>query len=119
VIEIMERDGLVERSDALANRWQDDMRAAFGSHPIVGEIRGRGFWQAIDFTADRSTKAVFEDDTVKEIVRRTRQQGVLVSPIGTAIEIAPPLISSEGDLRQCTAALAKAIDEVARERGLA
>ena len=95
------------------------MRTAFGSHPIVGEIRGRGFWQAIDFTADKSTKAAFQDDTVKEIARRTRQHGVLVSPIGTAIEMAPPLISSEADLRQCSSALAKAIDEVARERGLA
>jgi putrescine---pyruvate transaminase len=119
VIEIMERDGLVERSDTLARSWQDDMRATFGSHPIVGDIRGRGFWQAIDFTADKSTKAAFQDDTVKEIARRTRQHGVLVSPIGTAIEIAPPLVSSEIDLRQCTSALAKAIDEVARERGLA
>jgi putrescine aminotransferase len=118
VIEIMERDGLVERSDTLARRWQDDMRSTFGNHPIVGDIRGRGFWQAIDFTADKSTKAAFEDDTVKEIARRTRQHGVLVSPIGTAIEIAPPLVSSEADLRQCTTVLAKAIDDVAREHGL-
>ena len=119
VIEIMERDGLVERSDALARAWQDEMRATFGSHPIVGEIRGRGFWQAVDFTADKTTRTAFQDDTVKEIARRTRQHGVLVSPIGTAIEIAPPLVSNEADLRQCTNALAKAIDEVARERGLA
>ncbi len=119
VIEIMERDGLVERSAALAKTWQNDMRAAIGDHPVVGDIRGRGFWQAIDFTSDKSTKAAFQDDTVKEIARRTRQHGVLVSPIGTAIEIAPPLTSSEADLQQCTAALARAIDEVARERGLA
>jgi putrescine aminotransferase len=118
VIEIMERDRLVERSDALAGDWQDDMKATFGNHPIVGDIRGRGFWQAIDFTADKSTKAVFQDDTVKQIARRTREHGVLVSPIGTAIELAPPLISTEADLRQCTETLAKAIDEVARERSL-
>jgi putrescine---pyruvate transaminase len=119
VIEIMERDGLVERSDALARCWQEEMKAAFGNHPIVADIRGRGFWQAVDFTADKSTRAAFQDDTVKQIARRTRQHGVVVTPIGTAIEIAPPLISTEDDLRQCTAALAKAIDEIARERGLA
>jgi putrescine---pyruvate transaminase len=119
VIEIMERDGLVERSNALAKDWQDGMKEAFGDHPIVGDIRGRGFWQAVDFTSDKATRAVFQDDTVRQIARRTRQHGVLISPIGTAVEIAPPLISTEAELRRCTSALASAINEVARERALA
>ncbi len=119
VIEIMERDDLVERSDRLGAAWQADMKKAFGDHPIVGDIRGRGFWQAVDFTADKATRAAFTDDTVAAIGRRARELGVIVGPIGTAIEIAPPLVATEADLDECTAALGRAITEVARDRGFA
>lgn len=117
VIEIMERERLVENSDALALEWQQAMKDAFGDHPIVGDIRGRGFWQAIDFTADKASRAAFTDDTVVAIARRARELGVIVSPIGTAIEIAPALIATREDLAECTRAIAQAIVDVARQRG--
>jgi putrescine aminotransferase len=44
--------------------------------------------------------------------------GVIVGPIGTALEIAPPLIATRDDLARCTAVLGQAISDVARARGL-
>ena len=32
----------------------------FGNHPHVGDIRGRGLFQAIELVADRATKAPFD-----------------------------------------------------------
>ncbi len=75
-------------------------------------------WHAVDFTADRTTKAPFTDDTVVAIVQRMYQMGVIASPIGTALELAPPLISSSADLAQAADVTARAITEVARERHL-
>lgn len=118
VIEIMQRDKLVERSAELGAEWQQAMKDTFGSHPIVGDIRGRGFWQAVDFTSDKSTRAAFTDDTVVAIAMRARELGVIVGPIGTAIEIAPPFIATREDLAHCTAVLGQAISDVARARGL-
>ena len=118
VIEIMEREKLVENSDVLGREWQQGMKDAFGDHPIVGDIRGRGFWQAVDFTADKASRAAFTDDTVVAIARRARELGVIVGPIGTAIEIAPALIATRDDLALCTRLLRQAISEVALERGL-
>ena len=79
---------------------------------------GKGFWQAIDFTSDRKSRAAFTDDTVAEIVRRVRGSGVIVGAIGTAIEIAPPYISSQEELDRCTDAVFRAIVDVSRERDL-
>ncbi|MCP8897449.1 aminotransferase class III-fold pyridoxal phosphate-dependent enzyme [Shinella daejeonensis] len=118
VIEIKRRDGLIERSSRLAETWQAEMSAAFGEHPAVGQIRGRGFWQAIDFTTDRETHAAPDTRMVMEIADRVRELGVIVSPIGTAIEIAPALIATETDLAQCTDALAQAIREVTPRYGI-
>jgi len=71
-----------------------------------------------DFTADKQTKAVFTDDTVKAVERRTRELGVLVSANGTAIEMAPPLVARREELDRLASALEQAIRDVARARGL-
>ena len=63
-------------------------------------------WLAVDLTRDKATRAPLEDDTVKAVVQRMHDYGVIVSPIGTSFEMAPPLITSRGDL-----------DEVVKERG--
>jgi putrescine---pyruvate transaminase len=94
------------------------LRQAVGAHPIVGDVRGVGMWHAIDFTADRATKAPFEDDTVAAIVRRMYRHGVIASPIGTALEMAPPLIATRAELDVAVEVAARSIDEIARERHL-
>ena len=81
--------------------------------PGVGEVRGRGFWQAIDFTSDKATHANPDLRMVLDIEGRCRELGVIVGPIGTAIELAPSLIATTEQLQQCTSALAQAISEVA------
>jgi adenosylmethionine-8-amino-7-oxononanoate aminotransferase len=81
-------------------------------------VRGLGMWLAIDFTADKKTKAPFTDDTVKVIARRVRDLGILVGPIGTAIEVAPPLTSTRAELDRLATVLDRAIGEIERERNL-
>jgi adenosylmethionine-8-amino-7-oxononanoate aminotransferase len=44
--------------------------------------------------------------------------GVIASPIGTAFELAPPLISTRADLDETVRVATLAINEVARERRL-
>jgi adenosylmethionine-8-amino-7-oxononanoate aminotransferase len=47
-----------------------------------------------------------------------RQLGVLVNAIGTAFELAPPLITPRPALDRAVKVAAQAIDEVARARNL-
>jgi putrescine---pyruvate transaminase len=55
---------------------------------------------------------------VRAVVRRMYDHGVIASPIGTAFELAPPLIATKADLDETVRVAALAIDEVARERRL-
>ncbi len=119
VIEIKEREGLIERARTLGARFGAELRSALIDHPIVGDVRGQGFWHAVEFSRDKATKAPFEDDTVVAIVRRVRKHGVVVGSIGNALEIAPPLIVDESHLQECIRVCAQSIDEITRERGLA
>ena len=56
----------IEDEDLLANvrRQGEALRAAlverFGDHEHVGDIRGRGLFQALEFVADRTSKATFD-----------------------------------------------------------
>jgi putrescine---pyruvate transaminase len=72
-----------------------------------------GSWHAVDFTPDKTTKATFEDDTVRRIARRMLDLGVIASPIGTSIEVAPALVVTHDDLDQTVDTFKKAIDDVA------
>jgi putrescine---pyruvate transaminase len=117
-IAIKERDGLIGRAKENGVYFSKILKDALGSHPVVGDIRGMGHWQAVDFTSDKRTRAPFTDDTVKTITRRMRELGVIANPIGTALEMAPPLTVSRAELDRAVAVCTRAVVETARQRGL-
>jgi adenosylmethionine-8-amino-7-oxononanoate aminotransferase len=118
VIGIKEREGLVARARENGAYMLDALHEYLDPHPIVGQVRGIGMWLAVDFTADKATRAPFADDSVRAVVRRMYEHGVIASPIGTAFEMAPPLIATRTDLDEAVRVAALSIDEIARERRL-
>jgi len=118
VIAILERDNLVERGRENGAYFLAALQRELEPLPIVGQVRGLGMWLAVDFTRDKATRSPFTDDTVPAVVRRMRELGVIASPIGTAFELAPPLITSRAELDRAVAVARQAIVEVARQRGL-
>ena len=75
-------------------------------------------WTCIDFTSDKKTKAPFKDGTVKRLVHRCLDMGVLVGEEGTAIELSPPYIASRDQLDTCVDTLEKAVLAEAKDKGL-
>lgn len=116
-IDIYERDNLISRAKETGEYLLDALRP-LEALPIVGQVRGLGMWVAVDFTADKASKAVFADDTVKAISLRARELGVIVGSNGTAIEMAPSLNISREDLDVAVQTLERAIREIATERNL-
>jgi putrescine---pyruvate transaminase len=112
-IGIYERDGVIDKARDNGRYFLDRLKALLADSPIVGDVRGLGMWLAVDFTQDKKTKAPFTDDTVKRIVRRMKDLGVLSSAIGTALEMAPPLISNRAELDRAAEATAQAVKDVA------
>ncbi len=117
-IAIYERDNLIARAKENGAYFLDVLKKELEKHPIVGQVRGLGLWLAVDFTADKKTKAPFTDDTVKAVVSRMKELGVLVTAIGTAFELAPPMITERTELDRTVTVAAQAIQEVAKIRNL-
>jgi adenosylmethionine-8-amino-7-oxononanoate aminotransferase len=86
----------------------------------VGDIRGRGLFRALEFVADRDTKAPF--DPTRRIAARLRaaamEEGLIVYPAGGTVDgqrgdhvlIAPPYIIEEAEIAELAGRLARAMD---------
>ena len=59
VLRILESESLVEASAVKGDRLAALAATAFGEHPAVGEIRGRGLLVGIELVADRETREPF------------------------------------------------------------
>jgi adenosylmethionine-8-amino-7-oxononanoate aminotransferase len=110
-IDIYEHDGLLERAAQEGAHALSTLRE-LQDLDAVGDVRGLGLWLAVDFTADRETRAPLAPERLRAIVERTRERGVLVSNNGTAIEIAPPLVIGRDDLDEGLARFGEAVREI-------
>jgi putrescine aminotransferase len=102
-IAIYDEEDLVARAATEGAHMLETLRE-LADVEAVADVRGLGLWAAVEFTA--------EPETLKAIVRRTRELGVLVSQNGRAIEVAPPLIIDRDDLDEGIGCFARAVREL-------
>ena len=120
VQQIVARDGLVRQSAQLGEYLQAQLRARFAEHPHVGDIRGRGLFQAIELVARRNADTAF--DPALQLHARIKQQalarGLLCYPGGGTIDgergdhvlLAPPYLTTRAELDAAVEALGEAVD---------
>jgi adenosylmethionine-8-amino-7-oxononanoate aminotransferase len=110
VLSIIRRDGLVERCRGEGAWLMEELRQRFGAHPAIGDIRGRGFFVALELVADRATKRPF--DPGLRLADRIRMdafaRGLICYPTaGTAdgyagdhVLLSPPYIATREDMTE-------------------
>lgn len=126
VMEILERESLVERSRTMGERLLAELRARLGEHPLVGDIRGLGMFAGVEIVRDRATRDPFprEADVAARVVDRCARRGVRPysgggmseAVTGDHVMIAPPFVATEDEIRAIVSALAASIEEL-RPRG--
>jgi adenosylmethionine-8-amino-7-oxononanoate aminotransferase len=112
--------GLVARVRELGAGLEARLRARFGGHPHVGDIRGRGLFWGLELVEDRATKRAF--DPARKIHARVKaaamEAGLLCYPMGGTLDgergdhvlIAPPYIVTDAQLDELVEKLARAFD---------
>jgi len=117
---VLKRDGLIERCAEQGARLRSALQEAFGAHPNVGDIRGRGLFLAIELVQDRTSKTPF-DPALKlhaKIKKAALDAGLLCYPMGGTIDgargdhvlLAPPFIINDDELRLLVQRLGAAVD---------
>ncbi len=120
VQQVIERDALLARVQRQGHGLAERLRATLGTHPHVGDIRGRGLFWGVELVADRATKAPFDPARRLHaaVKREAMARGLMVYPMGGTIDgrrgdhvlLAPPFIVSDAELDAIVERLAAAID---------
>lgn len=121
-IEIMERDGLVERSRALGEYLGQRLKEAVGDHPLVAFVDGRGLRYKIELVKDRKTKEPLLDPALLKRYKQVyMERGLIASlvggetpSLGISAGISPPLIIEKSELDFTVDAIKAALDETAK-----
>jgi adenosylmethionine-8-amino-7-oxononanoate aminotransferase len=120
VQQVIRRDGLLENVRRQGAYLERRLTERFGNHRHVGDIRGRGLFQAIELVLDRASKAPF--DPGHKLHARIKQEamarGLMVYPMGGTIDgargdhvlLAPPFIVDEAGIDAIVARLGDAVD---------
>ena len=102
VLDVIERDGLVERAAKLGDRLRDRLVDLQGRYDVVGDVRGRGLLQGIELVTDKATRtpadALGAAITSACLERGLHMNIVQLPGMGGIFRIAPPLTISEADL---------------------
>jgi adenosylmethionine-8-amino-7-oxononanoate aminotransferase len=117
----IEERGLLARVRSLGLDLQQRLQQAFGAHPHIGDIRGRGLFQGLELVAERDSKAPFpaEAKLHARIKKAAMQEGLLCYPMGGTLDgrsgdhilLAPPFILEEAQLDELVDKLQRAIDQ--------
>ena len=124
VQKVIEQDRLLARVQAAGERLHALLGEAFGSHPHVGDIRGRGLFWGVELVRERTRKEPF--DPGHKLHARIKKEafawGLMVYPMGGTVDgrygdhvlLAPPFITSDAELDLIVQRLALAVDAAIR-----
>ena len=103
-IAIMKDEQLIENADRLGREvLGPGLKALAEKHQIVGDVRGRGLFWAIELVTDRQSKAVPSADAMNQVKNALVAKGLLPFMSDNRIHVAPPLVVSEDEIKQALA----------------
>lgn len=108
-LEILERENLAaqakQRGQTLLKGLQSLME-----FPQVGNVRGLGLMAAVEFVADRETKA--PAGIGAKVQRACLERGLFTRIVGDTVVLAPPLVISESETEKIVDILGQALDSL-------
>ena len=123
-IEIMKREGIVDHVRETEGVFRGKLETLLDL-PIVGDVRGTGFFYGIELVRDKETRETFSDEECETLLRgylspalfdaglicRTDDRG---DPV---VQISPPLVATEREMDEIVGILGDVLTEAQRRMG--
>ena len=124
-IAIMEREKLLENVHAHEGHFGDELRRMASDHPIVREVRGMGFFWAVEVKPERADGTPLEEEEYRKyfkgVVSRKLLEGGLICRFDDkddpVIQYSPALISDREVLSRIAEITDYALTELERQLG--
>ena len=124
-LRILQEDDLIAAAATRGAYLGDQLQEVIGRLPCVGDVRGLGMMWAVEFVADRQTKAPFPPERrfAQRVCDLAFDRGVLFYPgsgcadgiAGDHLMVAPPFVIAEAEIDQVVTLLEQAVLDVRRE----
>jgi adenosylmethionine-8-amino-7-oxononanoate aminotransferase len=117
-IEIMKRDGIVdgvrEREDLFRAKLEQLLEL-----PIVGDVRGTGYFYALELVKDKETKETFTDQEGETLLRGFLSPALFDAGLicraddrgDPVIQISPPLVAGEAEFDEIVSILGTVLEQ--------
>jgi adenosylmethionine-8-amino-7-oxononanoate aminotransferase len=117
-LDIFEREGINEHVRAKEPEFRA-MLEGLRDLPIVGDVRGAGFFQAIELVKDKETRESFNDEESERLLRGFLSGALFKNGIicraddrgDPVVQLSPPLISDTEQFEEIEAILRKVLGE--------
>jgi putrescine aminotransferase len=118
-LEIIEREGLVEKVRNDTGPYLRQLWEQFTEHPLVGEVRNLGLLGAIELVDDKSSRSFFKKRG--KVGERCRdlciRNGLVMRAVQDTMILSPPLVATRGHLDEIYEKASKTLNQLAEELG--
>jgi adenosylmethionine-8-amino-7-oxononanoate aminotransferase len=117
-IEIMKRERIVEHVAETGDQFRSTLSQLLDL-PIAGDLRGTGFFYALELVKDKQTRETFDDEECETLLRgflspRLFERGLICrsddrgDPV---VQISPPLVAEQQEFDQIVSILGDVLEE--------
>jgi adenosylmethionine-8-amino-7-oxononanoate aminotransferase len=117
-IEIMKRERIMEHVRSNEDAFRSTL-AQLLDLPIVGDLRGTGYFYAIELVKDKETRETFTDDECNELLRGFLSPALFERGLicraddrgDPVVQISPPLVAGQAEFDEMTGILGDVLAE--------
>jgi len=113
VLDVLREENLQQNALTVGTEWLHDLLQLQAKHPLIGDVRGLGFFLGIDLVLNRETRAPATRQA-SYVVNRLREEGILAGTDGphhNVIKLRPPLCFTLANANKFTSALNSILGE--------
>jgi 4-aminobutyrate aminotransferase-like enzyme len=115
-IEVIEEEDILQNVRSVGEFFMKRMIQMKDQHPIIGDVKGKGFLLGIELVKDKTTKEPFEE-AGKLVYQKAFRKGLAWIPAGHILRMSPPLIMDEKYAKLGMDIIEDSITEVEKEFG--
>jgi hypothetical protein len=117
-IEIMKRERILEHVRENEDAFRATLAQLFDL-PIVGDLRGAGYFWAIELVKDRDTRETFSDEECERLLRGYLSNALFDAGMicraddrgDPVLQISPPLVASQAEFDEIVGILGEVLTE--------
>ncbi|HEX5086062.1 MAG TPA: aspartate aminotransferase family protein [Blastocatellia bacterium] len=113
-IEVIEQENLAHNAKVVGDYLHEKLMGLQERYQVIGDVRGKGLMQGLEFVKDRKTKEPAPQAVLK-VFEETKKRNVLIGKggsYGNVIRLGPPLIATKDNMDELVTALDEALATV-------